>query len=115
MEGKQLAFVAAKFADDKKANDIHILTMQGLTIVTDYFVIASGDSTIQVKAICDNIENELAKENVKLLHKEGADTGEWVLMDYGDVVVHVFLRSVRDFYNLETLWADAPMEVYVGE
>ena len=63
----------------------------------------------------DNIENELAKENVKLLHKEGADTGEWVLMDYGDVVVHVFLRSVRDFYNLETLWADAPMEVYVGE
>lgn len=115
MTGKELALAAAKFADDKKAKDIHILNMEGLTIVTDYFVIASASSSTQVNAICDSIEDGLAQKNIKLLHKEGAEGCQWTLLDFGNVVVHIFVGEAREFYNLETLWADAPMETYVGE
>ncbi len=115
MTSKELAWKVAKFADDKKAHNICILCMEELTIVTDYFVIVSASSSTQVKAICDNVEDRLAEENIKLLHKEGIDNSQWVLLDYGDIVVHIFLDEVREFYDLEALWSDAQVEHYIGE
>ena len=114
METKILANKIAASASDKKAKDILLLNMEGLSPVTDYYVIASATNTTQVRAIADNVEDEIAKETEILPnHKEGYQESHWVLMDYGDVVVHIFLEEERDFYNLEQLWADAPSEAYV--
>lgn len=115
METKILAGKIAKFASDKKAKDILLLNMVGLSPVTDYYVICSAGNTTQVRIIADNIEDELAKENVFVNHKEGYQDSHWILLDYGDVVAHVFLEEERDFYNLEHLWADAPSEEFVEE
>lgn len=113
MNTKELAMKIAAFASDKKANDILLLNMEGLSPVTDYFVICSASNSMLVKAIADNIEDKLAEEEIFFLHKEGYSDGRWILMDYGDVVAHVFLEEDRDFYNLEQLWADAPSEAFV--
>lgn len=115
METKELAQKIAKFASDKKAKDILLLNMEGLSPVTDYYVICSASNTTLVRTIADNIEDELAKEEVFVNHKEGYQECHWILLDYGDVVVHVFLEEERDFYNLEHLWADAPSEAFVEE
>lgn len=101
---------AAAAASEKKARDIVILDMRSLTIATDYFIICSAPSTTQVRAIADNVEEELAKQGVAFRHKEGYREGNWVLLDYGDCVVHVFREEERQFYNLEHLWGDAPTE-----
>lgn len=113
MNTKELAMKIAAFASDKKANDILLLNMEGLSPVTDYFVICSASNSMLVKAIADNIEDKLAEEEFFFLHKEGYSDGRWILMDYGDVVAHIFLEEDRDFYNLEQLWADAPSEAFV--
>ncbi|MBQ7883983.1 MAG: ribosome silencing factor [Phascolarctobacterium sp.] len=113
MNTKELAMKIAAFASDKKANDILLLNMEGLSPVTDYFVICSASNSMLVKAIADNIEDKLAEEEIFFLHKEGYSDGRWILMDYGDVVAHIFLEEDRDFYNLEQLWADAPSEAFV--
>ena len=81
--------------------------MTGLTIIADYFVICSGDSTTQVKAIAESIEKEFSSAGIKPLGIEGLNYGHWVLLDYGDVVVHVFEKETREYYNLEKLWMDA--------
>lgn len=86
-----------------------VLDVAALSNVANYLVIASGDSVRQVKAIADAVDEALAGEGVRLLHSEGAEHGRWVLMDYGDVVVHVFHREAREFYRIERLWADAPV------
>ena len=109
---KVLANKIAAAAAGKKATDILLLNMEGISPVTDYFMICSARNTTQVQAIADNIEDELAKENLLAAHKEGYTEGRWILRDYGDVVAHIFLESERDFYNLEQLWADAPSENY---
>lgn len=113
MNTKDLAMKIAAFASDKKANDILLLNMEGLSPVTDYFVICSASNNMLVKAIADNIEDKLAEEEIFFTHKEGYADGRWILMDYGDVVAHIFLEEERDFYNLEQLWADAPSEAFV--
>ena len=113
MTTKELAMKIATFASDKKANDILLLNMEGLSPVTDYFVICSASNNMLVKAIADNIEDKLAEEEIFFLHKEGYSDARWILMDYGDVVAHIFLEEDRDFYNLEQLWADAPSEAFV--
>ena len=100
MNTKELAMKIAAHASDKKANDILLLNMEGLSPVTDYFVICSASNSMLVKAIF-------------FTHKEGYSDARWILMDYGDVVVHIFLEEERDFYNLEQLWADAPSEAFV--
>lgn len=115
MDTKVLANKIAKFAGDKKAKDILLLNMEGLSPVTDYYVICSAGNTTQVRTIADNIEDELAKEEIFVNHKEGYQDNHWVLLDYGDVVAHIFLEEERDFYNLEHLWADAPSEAFVEE
>lgn len=84
-----------------------VLDLTGLTVIADYFVICSGESTTQVKAIAEFIEAEFARKNIKLLGVEGLDYSHWVLLDYGDVIVHIFEKETRDYYNLEKLWMDA--------
>lgn len=113
METKDIAQKIAAAANDKKAKDILLLNMDGLSPVTDFYVICSAGNSTLVKAIADNIEDKLAEAGVHPTHKEGYADARWVLLDYGDVVAHVFLEEERDFYNLEQLWADAPSESFV--
>ena len=82
--------------------------MRGLVFYADYFVIATGESTQQVKTIAGNVEDGLSVLGVKKLGQEGLSNAQWVLLDYGDILVHVFLREAREYYELEKLWLDAP-------
>ena len=112
MEGLQLAKEIAKILDSKKGHDIKILKVRDLTVLADYFVIASGGSTTQVGALFDEVDFQMGKAGVQPLRVEGASTRNWVLLDYGDVVVHIFYPEAREFYQLEHLWADAePVEM----
>ena len=98
----------AKAASDKKALDIVTLDMRRIPSVSDYFVVASGSSTTQVRAISDNIADVLKKKGERVWHIEGAGEALWVLLDYGDVVAHIFLEETRRFYELEKLWGSVP-------
>ncbi|SDK57356.1 ribosome silencing factor [Natronincola ferrireducens] len=93
--------------DDKLGQDIVVLDLNGVSTLCDYFVITSTSSTRQVKAIVDEVEGKLMEEGISISHKEGYDTGKWVLLDYRDVVVHVFHKEDREFYNIEGIWKDA--------
>lgn len=114
MQPRELAEKIATVADEKKGKDILLLNMEGISYMTDYFVIASASNTTLVRAIANAIEDKLAEEEVFCRHKEGYNSGRWILMDFGDAVVHIFLEEERDFYNLEQLWADAPSEGFKG-
>jgi len=105
--GYEKALACTRFALDRKAYDLELLEVTKLTSVADYFLICTGRSDTQVRAIAEHIEQSLAAEGVRPLALEGRQRGQWVLMDYGDVVVHIFLESVREFYDLERLWARA--------
>lgn len=111
-ETEHMALAAAKFADDKKAFDIVVLDISKISIVADYFVIASANSSTQVKAIADNIEEKLQEAGHEVLRREGIREGRWVLLDYGDVVVHIFQEEERQYYGLERLWGDARIVTY---
>lgn len=102
------ALRCAQSALDKKAYDLVILEVSALTSVTDYFVICTGRSDTQVQSLCRAIEESMAQIGAKPLAIEGFEHGQWVLMDFGDAVVHIFYETVREFYNLEGLWAQAP-------
>jgi ribosome-associated protein len=106
-----IARTAGKLALTKKGYDIKILKLKNLTSVCDYFVIVSGDVDVHVKAIAETIDNGLLDLGVKPWHREGVRGGKWVLLDYVDVVVHIFQKSARDFYALEKFWGDAPVEI----
>jgi ribosome-associated protein len=110
LTNKLLAKKAAQFALTKKAADVVILDLQGLTSMADYFVVCSGDSDTQTRAIADAVEELMAGVGDRVWHKEGYREGQWVLLDFVDVVVHVFHKETRAFYNLEKLWGDAPVE-----
>lgn len=95
--------------DEKKAQDIVVLDVKDLTSLGDHFVIASGNSTTQVKALAGEVEKKLHTLGVAPLHVEGTDgKTQWILLDYGTVLVHIFFKEMRAFYDLERLWADAP-------
>lgn len=98
---------ASELALERKALDVVVLDLRGISTATDYFVIASGTSDVQVKAIADHVVDELKKEGVRPSSVEGLNSGRWVLIDYIDFVVHVFHPQARDFYQLENLWGDA--------
>ena len=104
----EAAQLMAEAADEKKAFDILILDLRGLTYLADYFVICSGSNTTQVGAIADQILQALAMQGIRTSHIEGQAGSTWVLMDYGDVVVHIFDEQTRIYYSLEKLWHDAP-------
>ena len=105
---KEKAFLIARAALDHKAIDLAILEVKNLSSFTDYFVISSGNSDRQVQAIASHIEEKLGKEGLHPLGIEGKRDGRWVLLDYGDVVIHIFYDPIREFYDLERLWSDAP-------
>ena len=105
---KQKAILCARAALDHKAIDLAILEVKKLSSFADYFVISSGSSDRQVQAIASHIEEKLGKQGLHPLGIEGKREGRWVLLDYGDVVIHIFYQPVREFYDLERLWSDAP-------
>lgn len=98
--------IIGKACDDIKAFDLKVLDVKELTSMADYFVIASGNSTAQVVGIAEEIEMEMKKAGHELYGKEGYKTAKWILLDFGDIIVHLFQREEREFYNLEKLWAD---------
>ncbi len=105
----ELVHLINRAVADKKAEDIVVLDVRGLSSLTDYFIIMSGRSTRHVQGLAEGIGAELGKKRVKEATTEGLTEGLWVLLDYLDVVVHIFYRDEREFYNLEGLWHDAPM------
>ena len=106
---RKCAIIAAQAADEKKATDIMVQEVRELIGVTDYFVIATAANSRQVDAIIDEIEDELReKAGIKPSHREVSPDGSWSLLDYGNIVVHVFMPETREYYRLEALWNDAP-------
>lgn len=105
---EEKALEMARAALDKKAEDLVVLDVKEVTTLADYFIICTGNTSRQVKAIVDEIDYKLSAERVYPHHVEGLTESRWVLMDYGDVVVHVFETEAREFYDLDGLWGDAP-------
>lgn len=105
--GLELATSCAKIASDAKADELIVLDVEGISSFADYFVIMSGRSTRHVQGIAESIENGLCSKRIKPSHTEGLQEGMWVLLDFDDVVVHIFYYDQRSFYNLEGLWHDA--------
>ncbi|MBP0723752.1 ribosome silencing factor [Bacillus sp. RG28] len=113
MQEKELMTLAVNAADDKKAEDIVVLNMNGISSVADYFIICHGNSDKQVQAIAREIKDQANQNQIDVKRLEGFEEASWVLVDLGDVVVHVFHRDQRGYYNLEKLWGDAPtLDVY---
>ena len=108
MQPKRIALLARDAADATQAVDPVILDISRLTSIAHYFVIAHGNSDRHVRAIAQNIQEELEKDKVPVWHLEGLSEGRWVLLDYGSIIVHVFYRDLREFYGLERLWGNAP-------
>ncbi len=108
LDGEQLADLCARIAADNKGEDIVILDVRKISSFTDFFVILSGRSTRHVQALAESLENELRSKRVSSSRAEGLSEGKWVLLDFADVVVHIFYHEQRDFYDLEGLWHDAP-------
>lgn len=108
MEGKALAYQIANVADDKRAEDIVILEMKGISLIADYFLICHGNSEKQVQAIADEVKEAAAEQNIYVKRIEGYAEARWVLLDLGEIVVHIFHKDERSYYNLEKLWGDAP-------
>ena len=106
MDGKEIAIVCSTIARDNKGEDIVALDVRGISSFTDFFVILSGRSTRHVQALAESIESELRSKRIKTSRAEGLQEGKWVLLDFGDVVVHVFYHEQRAFYDLEGLWHD---------
>ncbi len=107
LEGIEVARKAVEVASDKQAGNIVLLDVRELCGFADYFVICAGDSQRQVRTIYDEIQQELKKENVRPHHHEGTPDSGWLLIDYGDVIVHIFDTAQRDFYKLDELWDKA--------
>ena len=113
-DGGQLAEVCARIASDGKGEDIVVLDVRKISSFTDYFVILSGRSTRHVQALAESMENELRSKRISTSRAEGLKEGKWVLLDFDDVVVHIFYHEQRDFYDLEGLWHDAPRLETIG-
>jgi ribosome-associated protein len=107
MNVKNLMELVVKTADDKRAENIAVLDMEGISLVADYFVICHGNSEKQVQAIAKELKDVALENDIQLRRMEGYDHARWVLIDLGNVVVHVFHRDERSYYNLEKLWGDA--------
>ena len=116
MQTEQLKELICKTLDSKKAINVAVISLEGLTVVADYFVLASGRSTTQVKALAENLEEIMEKEyGVRVLRTEGRSGGKWVVLDYGSVIVHVFEEETRKTYSLEQLWGDGTNVSHFGE
>ena len=103
---KEIALAAIEALEDKKGEDIKIIDISQVSILADYFIIASGNNRNQVQALCDNVEEKLGRMGILKKQTEGYDNGNWILIDYGDIVIHVFDKENRLFYDLERIWRD---------
>jgi ribosome-associated protein len=114
-ESREAAVAAARAAAAKQAEDVSIMDVHGLIVITDYFVVCSGTTERQVKTVVEEVEKALRELGRKPLRREGETEGRWVLLDYVDVVVHVFAEEEREYYDLERLWRDAPRVTWSEE
>ena len=106
MTQQEILEVIVKALDSKRAEDIQVLRVQDLTILGDYFIIANGTSTTHTRTLADEVEYQMSEKGVEPMHREGRGNGSnWVVLDYADVIVHVFCKDAREFYQLERLWA----------
>ena len=105
-QSKEMARIAWNALSDKKGEDIKIIDITGISVLADYFIIANGSSDSQVNALVDNVEEELHKAGFGLKQREGQASASWVLLDFGDIIVHVFDKENRLFYDLERIWKD---------
>ena len=108
MDSRELAILSARAMDQRKGSKITVLKLEDLSNITDFFVVGTGASRIQTRALADHIEDVLEKAGVRPKRIEGRQEGRWILMDYESVIIHIFQEDERNFYNLERLWADAP-------
>ena len=107
LNAAQIAAIASKALDDKKAKDVKILRTTEKTVLADYFVICNGTSSTHIKALVDEVDKQLSEAGEPPVRREGLRSDIWVLMDFGCVIVHVFTDEARKFYDLERLWSDA--------
>jgi len=112
---KEMIDTAVKAAQSKKALDIKIMDMKEITNSADVFLVCHAESIIQVKAISDSIKDDLRENGHRVWHEEGRRSGNWILLDYVDLVIHVFQKEYREFYSLERLWGDAKIELVRDE
>lgn len=113
MTQQEILEIIVKALDSKRAEDIQVLQVHDLTILGDYFIIANGTSTTHTRTLADEVEYQLSEKGVEPLHREGRGNGSnWVVLDYADIIVHVFCKDTREFYQLERLWADGePVDI----
>ena len=105
-QSKNMAKQAIKALEDKKAEDIHVIDISEVSVVADYFIIANGSNRSQIQAMADNVQEALGRAGYAVRQVEGYNTANWILMDFGDVIVHIFDKENRLFYNLERIWRD---------
>lgn len=115
LSGSEIAEIGVEAALDRKANEVVALDLRGLSSVADFFIICSGNSDTHVEGIANIIEEKLDEHGAKLWHREGGKGASWILLDYIDVIVHIFTEEAREFYSLERLWGDAPRTEYDEE
>jgi ribosome-associated protein len=113
LDSGQLARAAVEIASDKKASDVILLDIRDVTTIADYFVICSGSNPRQIRAIADAIDEQLGEQGANLLHREGVAESGWILLDFGDIIVHIFGPREREYYRLERLWSGAKTVVYL--
>ena len=106
MEAKEMAKLAIQALEDKKAEDIKVIDISDISTIADYFIIASGKNRSQIQAMCDNVDETLGRAGAAMKQKEGYNNANWILMDYGDIIVHIFDTENRLFYDLERIWRD---------
>ncbi len=114
MNSKELVKIAYTALDDKKGHDIRIIDINEVSSMGDYFIIADGSNKNQVQALCDNVEEFMHKAGAKLKNREGYSNGGWILLDYYDIIVHIFVEEERSFYDLEHIWRDGRL-VSIGD
>ena len=115
LNSSEIAEIGARAALDRKANNVVVLDLRGLSSVTDFFVICSGNSDTHVEGIADIIKEKMDEHGVDLWHREGERKASWILLDYIDIIVHIFTENERELYSLERLWGDAPKVTYDDE
>lgn len=108
MTSLEMVHEIAKLLESKKAADMKAIEIKDLTTLGDYFIIASGASNTQVRALADAVEDGMSKRGIEPRRTEGYQSAVWIVLDYGEVIVHIFHEQTREFYSLERLWADAP-------
>ena len=113
-QSKEMTKLAIAALEDKKANDVRVIDIAGVSVIADYFVIASGSNTNQVQAMADSVREALGRAGHEPCQVEGYGSANWILMDYNDIIVHIFSDESRTFYDLERIWRDGK-EVSVGE